>query len=99
NEAQLAGLTTPLHRLNAVIRDEFQRSMFPVEEVLNIRVVAQVMFTKNDTGEERRYFNGKLGEVKVSDSAGDDITVSLQGEEGDVYATRVICEDVRSVFD
>src|SRR5690606_8064018 len=74
NEAQLAGLTTPLHRLNAVIRDEFQRSMFTVEEVLNIRVGAQVMFTKNDTGEERRYFNGKIGEVKEIDSSGDEIT-------------------------
>lgn len=99
NEAKLAGLTTPLHRLNAVIRDEFQRSMFPVEEVLNIRVGAQVMFTKNDTGEDRRYFNGKIGEVKEIDSSGDEITVSFQGEEEDVCVKRETWENIRYVYD
>jgi hypothetical protein len=35
----------------------------PVEQELNLKLAAQVMFVRNDLRGERRYFNGKIGTV------------------------------------
>lgn len=43
---------------------EFPEKIYPVEEVLKMKVGAQVMFIKNDLSPEKRYFNGKIGIVK-----------------------------------
>jgi ATP-dependent exoDNAse (exonuclease V) alpha subunit len=48
----------------AEISGEFYDRSFPAEEVLNLKVGAQIMFIKNDKGEFRRFFNGKIGVVK-----------------------------------
>src|SRR5690606_1527670 len=88
-----------LHRLNAVVKDEFQRSMFPVEEILSLRVDAQVMFIKNDSGEVRRYFNGKIGTVKEISSSGEEVTVTFGGDEDDVCVKRETWENIRYAYD
>ena len=99
NEEKLAELDTKLHRLNAVVKDEFQRNMFPVEEILNLRIDAQVMFVKNDSGEERRYFNGKIGTVKEISSSGEEITVTFGEAEDDVCVKRETWENIRYAYD
>ncbi|MCX2745552.1 helix-turn-helix domain-containing protein [Mangrovivirga sp. M17] len=55
-------LTTKPRTFNADISGDFPESMFPVNPELQLKEGAQVMFTKND-GEDRRYFNGKIGTV------------------------------------
>lgn len=99
NEEKLADLDTKLHRLNAVVKDEFQRNMFPVEEILNLRIDAQVMFIKNDSGEERRYFNGKIGTVKEISSSGEEVTVTFGEAEDDVCVKRETWENIRYAYD
>lgn len=99
NAKKLIDLDTRLHRLKAVVRDEFQRSMFPADEVLELRVGAQVMFTKNDSGEERRYFNGKIGAVAEISSSGDEVTVTFGKGEDDVCVKRETWENIRYAYD
>lgn len=47
----------------AVIDGKFSEHNYPCSEKLVLKVGAQVMFTKNDSNEEKRFFNGKIGEV------------------------------------
>jgi ATP-dependent DNA helicase PIF1 len=51
----------------------------PVEQSLRLKIGAQVMFIKNDTGENRKFYNGKIGKVKSI--AGEEIYISFPDEE------------------
>ncbi|NMM47801.1 helix-turn-helix domain-containing protein [Marinigracilibium pacificum] len=62
NANALNKLTTKPKTFKADIVGDFPESMYPVNPELELKIGAQVMFTKND-GEERRYFNGKIGTV------------------------------------
>ncbi|WP_313805829.1 helix-turn-helix domain-containing protein [Flavobacterium sp.] len=47
------------------IVDDFPEKIFPIDEKLELKVGAQVMFVKNDLSFEKRYFNGKMGVIKT----------------------------------
>lgn len=51
----------------------------PVEQSLRLKIGAQVMFIKNDTGENRKFYNGKIGKIKSI--AGEEIYISFPDEE------------------
>jgi hypothetical protein len=46
------------------ITADFPEKIFPLDDKLQIKVGAQVMFIKNDLSFEKNYFNGKMGVVK-----------------------------------
>ena len=73
NRAELAKIEAPRHRFVAQVTGDFKEKEMPTLAELELKVGAQVMFIKNDTGEERRYFNGKIGRVTEID--GDTIKV------------------------
>jgi hypothetical protein len=62
NQRALHELNTPSHFLEATIEGEFPESMYPVLPRIELKVGAQVMFTKNDS-DGKAYFNGKLATV------------------------------------
>lgn len=43
---------------------DFPDKIFPVDEILQLKVGAQVMFVKNDLSFDKKYFNGKMGIIK-----------------------------------
>ncbi|HLA54705.1 MAG TPA: helix-turn-helix domain-containing protein [Flavobacterium sp.] len=43
---------------------DFPEKIFPIDENLQLKVGAQVMFVKNDLSFEKNYFNGKTGIIK-----------------------------------
>ena len=45
------------------IKGDFLTSALPTENELKLKVGAQIMFVKNDAGENRRFYNGKLGTI------------------------------------
>mgnify|MGYP002364054448 CR=1 FL=1 len=61
NRRALDRLPGPSSTFEAEVDGEFPESMFPLNPSLELRVGAQVMFTRNDP--ERAYFNGKLAKV------------------------------------
>lgn len=63
NTTNLGRLSKPQHVFQATIHGEFPQGSYPTEETLKFKVGAQVMFIKNDTQTERRYFNGKIGHI------------------------------------
>jgi hypothetical protein len=64
NRRELQKLGGKAYAYNAEISGEFYDRSFPAEEILHLKVGAQIMFIKNDKGEFRRFFNGKIGVVK-----------------------------------
>ena len=48
----------------AVITGDFPEKIFPLDETLELKVGAQIMFIKNDLSFDKNYFNGKMGVIK-----------------------------------
>jgi hypothetical protein len=69
---------------NAVISGKFSENAFPNAERLELKVGAQVMFIKNDSSAEKRYYNGKIGIITAISKE----SVSVQcGDEVDEIVT------------
>lgn len=64
NKTELEKLSSKLHYFDAVIKGDFGDKISPVEKVMPLKEGAQVMFIKNDKGENRRFYNGKI--VRIS---------------------------------
>jgi uncharacterized protein YpbB len=62
------------HVFHASVEGDFPESMYPVLQRLELKVGAQIMFTKNDS-EDKMYFNGKLATVKSI--SGDEVKVEM----------------------
>ncbi|WKK57822.1 MULTISPECIES: helix-turn-helix domain-containing protein [unclassified Sphingobacterium] len=95
NQEKLMSLDTKLHQIKSLIKDDFGQSMFPADENLSLRIGAQVMFIKNDTGEDRRYYNGKIGTVKDINLDKHQVIVSFPNDEEDVVVKRETWENIR----
>ena len=73
NSVKLGKLPGSTHSFTATIRGDFNESTVTAETDLKLKEGAQVMFIRNDIGENPRYYNGKIGIVKHIED--DDITV------------------------
>ena len=96
NQREMDALGGKVYCYSATIKDTFPESMFPMDETLTLKLGARVMFTKNDSSSEKRYYNGKLGVVShLTDKT---ITVTCEGEEPiDVH--RETWENIRYTSD
>ncbi|GAO42366.1 helix-turn-helix domain-containing protein [Flavihumibacter petaseus] len=65
NLKELNALPEMVKEYDAVITGEFSDKAYPAEQVLKLKVGAQVMITRNDKGEDRRYYNGKIGRIRA----------------------------------
>ncbi len=63
NNDKLAKLTSKSHSFNATVQGDFNENMYPALEKLELKEGAQVMFIKNDSGEDKLFYNGKIGKV------------------------------------
>jgi len=89
---------------------KFENSAFPADELLRLKVGAQVMFIKNDSGNTRRFYNGKTGiiheldenEIKVKFPEGSMIIVDKATWQKIEYkideVTKKIIENVVGTF-
>ena len=63
NDSKLGKLKTKSYRFKAEVQGEFPEYSYPADPELELKVGAQVMFAKNDLSAEKRYYNGKIGEI------------------------------------
>lgn len=81
NAAALGRLPGRSQWANAAVEGDFGNRSFPADEKLELKVGAQVMFLRNDTGGDGRWVNGTIGEVvKIADT----VTVDVDGERHEV---------------
>ena len=79
NQKKLAALPGKARFYHAEIIGNFNENQFPNDEILELKVGAQIMFIRNDASGEKRYFNGKLAEVVEVDEK--EISVIIDGED------------------
>lgn len=64
NQRELQKLDTKSYSFQGNIDGDFSEKALPTDLELNLKAGAQVMFIKNDSNPEKRYFNGRLATVK-----------------------------------
>lgn len=79
NQKKLAALPGKAHFYDAEIIGNFNENQYPNDEILELKVGAQIMFIRNDASGEKRYFNGKLAEIVDVDEK--EVSVIIDGEE------------------
>ncbi len=93
NTQSLNDLEGNSKRYKAQIVDDFPEKIFPLEEYLELKVGAQIMFIKNDLSFEKKFFNGKMGFIK-SISA-DEIWVHFPDEKVTIEVERYEWQNIR----
>jgi hypothetical protein len=64
NEQELYKLNGMAYKYKGMIEGDFNDKLLPNEQELELKEGAQIMFIKNDSSGEKKYFNGKLATVK-----------------------------------
>ncbi len=94
NTRELGDIESKLFTYEAEIQEDFSDRAFPAEEILHLKVGAQVMFIRNDSSEKgKRYFNGKIGIVSQLEEA--KIFVQCDGEEDNIEVSKEKWENIR----
>lgn len=108
NEAKLSALKSKSYAFDAKIEGVFPEYAYPTDAHLVLKKDAQVMFIKNDSSPEKRYFNGKIGVVKEIDEkgivvedrkTGDCITVDREIWENMRYELNKETKEIEEVVD
>jgi len=99
NSAKLASLSGKMLNLRAVVKDDFAQGSYPAEETLSLKIGAQVMFIRNDSGDERKYYNGKIGTVKHIDTTQGTVSVTFPDGSDEVTVKRETWENIRYNYD
>lgn len=93
NKTKLAELTEKSVFYSASIDGEFPESNYPADKNLELKIGAQVMFTKNDLSGEQRYFNGKL--ATITTLSPDYITLQPQNADSDFILDKYTWRNIR----
>ncbi|MDR2206508.1 MAG: helix-turn-helix domain-containing protein [Flavobacteriaceae bacterium] len=79
NQKKLRELPGKIFQYEAEIRGDFKETQHPNDEILELKIGTQIMFIRNDSSGEKKYYNGKLAEIIDLDD--DEIHVKI--ENGD----------------
>ncbi len=85
NSQELTKLSGKSFRFEALIENDFPDRNYPTDAVLMLKKGARIMFIKNDTSEEKKYYNGKIATVTHVDED----AVEVEFDEGDTFDLRV----------
>lgn len=106
NEAKMNALKTDEATFEAQVEGIFPENAYPAETQLRLRVGAQVMFVRNDTSGEARYYNGKIATVEkvkpqliVKDESGDRIEVTTEKWENIRYGLNEETGEIEGIVD
>jgi hypothetical protein len=97
NQQQLSKLKGKVYSFNAEIEGEFNEKSYPADKHLQLKTGAQVMFIKNDKGEFRRYYNGKIATVTRIDEDG--IYVSADNNSNELLVEQETWRNIRYNYD
>jgi len=93
NARKLEAVPEAAHTFRAAITGDFPEHVYPADEFLELKAGAQVMFLKNDLGQEKRYYNGKIG--KITRIKAEEIFVLCPGETQEIAVEKAEWANVR----
>lgn len=97
NNSKLHQLPSEEKVFKARVEGNFPEYAFPTEFELHLKVGAQVMFVKNDPDPEKRFFNGKIGQITAFDES--TIYVQCPGDEDEIEVSSLLWENIKYSID
>jgi len=97
NDKKLAALKGKKVRFTASVTGNFPEYMYPTELELELKPGAQVMFVKNDPDAEKRFFNGKIG--NITEIREDGIVVRCPDDDEDIYVEPLEWQNVKYIIE
>lgn len=95
NLTKLNQLESELFTFEANVTDDFPERNMPTDHYLKLKVGAQIMFIKNDIGEYKRYYNGKIGKIK---ELGINSIKVIFDDESEVIVERSIWKNIQYTY-
>lgn len=93
NNSELNKINNPSYFFKAMVWGDFNENAYPLEQTLELKKGAQIMFVKNDMTGAQRFFNGKIGVVSaISDSA---IEVEFEDKTKPITVDRYIWKNIK----
>ena len=77
----------------AVVQGDYPEKNYPLDAKLELKIGARVMFIKNDPGKDKRYYNGKIGEIIKIDQ--EYIQVKCPNDPDPILATVYTWENIK----
>lgn len=93
NRQELEKLPGKPSAFEGELTGDFNERALPAEKTLKLKPGAQIMFTKNDKGEVRRYYNGKIG--TISRITGDKIYVKFPADDSELLLEKETWKNIR----
>jgi len=93
NELKLKELSSKKKTFTARVEGNFPEYSFPTDYELHLKTGAQVMFVKNDPDPQKRFFNGKIGQITRFDE--NCIYVQCPGDDEEIEVTTLLWENVK----
>lgn len=97
NRKELESLNGESRIYLADIKGNFPEHSYPNKQELELKVGAQVMFVKNDSSIEKRYFNGKIGKVIRLEK--DEVVIRCPNDDFDIVTKPEIWENIEYTVD
>ncbi|HVU93838.1 MAG TPA: helix-turn-helix domain-containing protein [Puia sp.] len=96
NQEELSKLRGRSRAFEASVTGEFNDKAYPAEKTLTLKEGAQIMLIKNDKGEVRRYYNGKIGTIKGM--AEDKLTIEFPEEPDELVLEKETWKNIRYAY-
>ncbi|HPT42920.1 MAG TPA: AAA family ATPase [Paludibacteraceae bacterium] len=93
NSEELAALKNKSRYFEAQVKGDFPEKLYPIEEKLELKVGAKVMFIKNDTETPKRFFNGKIGKITAFED--ETIIVKCPDDDQEIEVSPMVWHNVR----
>tara|TARA_R110000751_G_scaffold64157_4_gene132022 strand:- start:92307 stop:94739 length:2433 start_codon:yes stop_codon:yes gene_type:complete len=97
NKAKLEKLRGRSQTYKAKVEGKFPEFSYPNKESLVLKVGSQVMFVKNDSSADKRYFNGKIGKVILLDK--DEVVVKCPDDDFNIITKQEVWENINYAVD
>lgn len=97
NDAKLSTLKTKSYRFKADVKGEFPEYSYPTDPELELKVGSQVMFVKNDSSPEKRFYNGKIG--KIINIVDDEIEVRCPDDQDTIDVKKMVWQNAKYKLD
>jgi len=93
NREELANISRESVYFSAEVDGDFPEHSYPTHERLELKVGAQVMFIKNDSSPDKRYFNGKIGKIVQMDSS--EVVVRCPSDSEDIHTEKETWDNLK----
>ena len=97
NEQRLRELPGKAYTFHCTVEKDFPEMSYPADDELTLKVGAQVMFIRNDTSPDNRYYNGKIGQV--TGFSVDGISVHCKDSMTDIIVSRATWKNTKITID